>query len=84
MEQSLLQLIKEKHKELNSFDFYNWVKENNWDLQMHEEKLVMDAYNHGALQGYEYANAATKQPLKSGHEYYQETYNNTANKPKGI
>ena len=34
----------------------------------------MDAYNHGAVQGYEYANSSTKKPLKSGHEYYQETY----------
>ena len=74
MENSLLQLIKLKHKELNSFDFYNWIKDNNWDLQMLEEKVVMDAYNHGAVQGYEYANSSTKKELKSGHEYYQETY----------
>ena len=71
---SLLNLIREKHKELDHFDFYNWVQLNDWEMLMEEEKALIDAYNHGAVQGYEYANAYTKQPLKSGVDYVKEKY----------
>jgi len=49
---SLLKLIREKHKELDHFDFYNWVQLNDWEMLMEEEKALIDAYNHGAVQGY--------------------------------
>ena len=71
---SLIKLIREKHKELDHFDFYNWVQLNDWEMLMAEEKTLIDAYNHGAVQGYEYANSYTKQPLKSGVDYVKELY----------
>lgn len=71
---SLLNLIRQKHKELDHFEFYNWIKLNDWEMMMEEEKCLIDAYNHGAVQGYEYANSYTDKKLKSGFDYVKEKY----------
>jgi hypothetical protein len=70
----VLDLIRQKHKELDFFEFYEWVKLNDWELTMAEEQAIIEAYNHGAVQGYEYANSSTDKKIKSGVDYLAEKY----------
>lgn len=52
----------------------DYLKENSWEIEMEEQRIIQDAYNTGYLEGYEYANAADYKSPKSGGDYYHSKF----------
>lgn len=68
--QKLIKILEHKGP-LGLGDF---IKENAWELQMEEQRIIQDAYNTAYLEGYEYANATGHKSPKSGSDYYHEKF----------
>ena len=64
--QKLKQILDEK----GIMGVGDYFKENAWELELEEEKIIQDAYNTGYLEGYEYANATGHKSPKTGGDYY--------------